>query len=171
MSYSLRADINREKKHIDDIQTKRAHTHDNNELILNQLRNELALYGVNPSWEKSQLKTKIQATAASCTAAFARFRQNEQEHMDELADLEANFIPIQLLSTQSNQKNLTIPKKNSSLGWIPHQDKYVPIQNTRTPPESGTCPLSLKQSSQIFHLVSMGSWSSLTKLVRLINYY
>ena len=32
---SLRADINRKKKTIDDIHTKRAHTHDNNELTLN----------------------------------------------------------------------------------------------------------------------------------------
>ena len=56
--------------------------------------------------------------------------------MDQLAELENNFIPIQLLSTQSNQKNLTIRKQNCLVGWIPHQDKYVLIQNARCPAES-----------------------------------
>ena len=56
--------------------------------------------------------------------------------MDQLAELERNFIPIQLLSTQSNQKNLTIRKQNCLVGWIPHQDKYVLIQNTTCPAES-----------------------------------
>ena len=55
---SLRADINRKKKHIDDIQTKRAHTHDNNELTLNQLRGEIALHRPQPSWEKNQIRAK-----------------------------------------------------------------------------------------------------------------
>ena len=56
--------------------------------------------------------------------------------MDQLAELERNFLPIQLLSTQSNQKNLTIRKQNCLVGWIPHQDKYVLIQNTTCPGES-----------------------------------
>ena len=56
--------------------------------------------------------------------------------MDQLAELENNFIPIQLLSTQSNQKNLTIRKQNCLVGWIPHQDKNVVIQNSSCPAES-----------------------------------
>ncbi len=135
---SIRADISRKKKLIDDLQTKRSQTYDNTELTLNQLRLELAIHGYNtpPSWEKNQIKAKIQATLASCSSTFARFRQTEQAHMDQLADLERNFLPIQLLSTQSNQKNLTIRKQNCLVGWIPHQDKYVLIQNTTCPAES-----------------------------------
>ena len=122
---SIRADISRKKKLIDDLQTKRSQTYDNTELTLNQLRVELAIHGQQPSWEKNQIRAKIQATLASCSSTFARFRQTEQTHMDQLAELERNFIPIQLLSTQSNQKNLTIRKQNCLVGWIPHQDKYV----------------------------------------------
>ncbi len=105
---------------------------------MNQLRLELATHGYNspPSWEKNQIKAKIQATLTSCSSIFDRFGRTEQEHLDQLVNLERNFLPIQLLSTQSNQKNLTIRKQNSLVGWIPHQDKYVLIQNTTCPSES-----------------------------------
>ena len=56
--------------------------------------------------------------------------------MTQLQELERNFIPIQLLSTQSNQKNLTIKKQNSTVGWIPHQDQYELIQTTTSPAEN-----------------------------------
>ena len=102
----LKTDINRKKKHLDDIQSKHAQATDTYELSLNQLRSELALHGPQPSWDKNQLRAMIQATLASCTSALHRLNQNERSHTEELIRLNNNFMPIRLLSTQSNQKNL-----------------------------------------------------------------
>ena len=56
---SLKTDINRKKKHLDDIQSKHAQATNTYELSLNQLRSELALHGPQPSWDKNQLRAKI----------------------------------------------------------------------------------------------------------------
>ena len=53
------------------------------------------------------------------------------------------MIPIRYLSTQSNVKNGIIKKQNHVLGWIPHTDSYVMIQNSHCPSE----PTILLQTS------------------------
>ena len=57
-----------------------------------------------------------------------RLQQSENVLRQELTVIERNYIPIRVLSNQSNQKNLICPKNNSSLGWIPHLDAYQLIQ-------------------------------------------
>ena len=64
-----------------------------------------------------------------------RLTSAENEISHELALIERNYIPIRLLSNQSNQKNLICPKNNSFLGWIPHLDSYQLIQNVKPPPK------------------------------------
>ena len=51
--------------------------------------------------------------------------------MDELKELELDYIAIRYLSTQSNVKGHIIKKQNHSLGWIPHQDTYLLIQTRK----------------------------------------
>ena len=89
-----------------------------------------------------------------------RLSQNELQLRQELATIERNFHPIRLLSTQSNQKNLTINKQNSYLGWIPHEDSYQLIQNTKVPPNED---ISFEPETQmtnlplnIFNLIHFG---------------
>ena len=65
---------------------------------------------------------------------MTRLLQSETALRQELVALELDYAPIRLLSTQSNQKNLVIPKDNTSLGWIPHTDSYQLIQ-LDTPPK------------------------------------
>ena len=72
------------------------------------------------------------------------------------------MAPIRTVSTQSNQKHLVVTRGNSILGWLPGEDSYVLIQNTKTPtqdeifrhishePETGLSNLPLS----IFNLIS-----------------
>ena len=39
-------------------------------------------------------------------------------------------VPIRYISNQSNVKGHIIKKQNHVLGWIPHEDRYLVIQNT-----------------------------------------
>ena len=50
--------------------------------------------------------------------------------------LELDLIPIRYLSSQSNEKSHIVKKQHHSLGWIPHTDTYVLIQNSTCPPEA-----------------------------------
>ena len=55
---------------------------------------------------------------------------------------------------QSDQKNQTIQKQNSFLGWIPHEDSYQLIQNTKVPP-----------NDEIFRHISFEPESQMTNLL------
>ena len=45
-----------------------------------------------------------------------------------------NFILWKVIhSTHSNQKHLVVPKGNGIVGWLPGEDQYVKIQQTKVP--------------------------------------
>ena len=131
----LRADISRKKKMLDDLQAKRDKMLDSFEEKLSQMRNERLLYQQN-SVEFRRISGQISACIQSYNAATLRLQTSEYLLQQELADIEAQFLPIRLLSTQSNQKNLIVPKQNSYLGWIPHLSLYVKLICTKVPPEN-----------------------------------
>ena len=131
----LRADISRKKKMLDDLQAKRDKMLDSFEEKLSQMRNERLLYQQN-SVEFCRISGQISACIQSYNAATLRLQTSEYLLQQELADIEAQFLPIRLLSTQSNQKNLIVPKQNSYLGWIPHLSLYVKLICTKFPPEN-----------------------------------
>ena len=95
---------------------------------------------------------------------WQRLLQNEIQLRLDLTTIERNVHPIRLLSTQSNQKNQTIQKQNSFLGWIPHEDSYQLIQNTKVPPNDKIfLHISFEPESQmtnlplsIFNLIHFG---------------
>ena len=130
---SLHADINRKKKQLDDVETKRGKAIDSYHSILLTFRRELTLHRPH-SFEYAQLEARSQSAYDSCQNSLQRLSQTESQLRQDLATIERNFHPIRLLSTQSNQKNLICPKQNSYLGWIPHLDSYQLIQNTKVPP-------------------------------------
>ena len=132
---TLRSDISRKKKMLDDVQSKRDKMLDSFESQLSQMRNERLLYQQH-SVEFRRISGQISACIQSYNAAMLRLQTSEYLLQQELADVEGQFLPIRLLSTQSNQKNLIVPKQNSYLGWIPHLDIYQKLICTKVPPES-----------------------------------
>ena len=84
---------------------------------------------------------------------MSRLKVAENLILHELALIERNYIPIRLLSNQSNQKNLICPTNNSFMGWIPHLDCYMLIQNVKPPPRD-----------EIFRHISYEPESQLTNL-------
>lgn len=149
---SLRADINRKKKQLDDIDTNREKSHDTYQTIHVTCQREMYLHRSN-TFEYAQLESKIQAAQDSFQLSMDRLNQNELKLRQELTSIENNFHPIRLLSTQSNQKNLICPKQNSYLGWVPHLDSYQLIQTTKVPP-----------SEEIFRHISFEPETQMTNL-------
>ena len=130
---SLRADINRKKKQLDDLESKREKVVDSYESSVLSCQRELPLHPQH-SFEHARLQAQINSAHEACSNSIQRLHQTEGQLRRDLAVIERNFHPIRLLSTQSNQKNLICPKQNSYLGWMPHLDSYQLIQNTKTPP-------------------------------------
>ena len=131
---SLKSDMSRKKKQLDDMKAKKEKYIDSYESIVLAARNEQSLYGPN-SFEHAQFSSKIASAEAAYISSMRRLTSAENEISHELALIERNYIPIRLLSNQSNQKNLICPKNNSFLGWIPHLDSYQLIQNVKPPPK------------------------------------
>ena len=130
---SLRGDIQRKKKQLDDVQSKRDKVLDTYESIATSARNEQSIYQPQ-SIEYRRLATQIAAATDSFNNSMQRLLQTEIALQQELTAIERNYLPIRLLSTQSNQKNLICPKQNAYLGWLPHLDSYQMIINTKVPP-------------------------------------
>ena len=63
------------------------------------------------------------------------------------------MAPIRTVSTQSNQKYLVVPKGNGIVGWLPGEDKYVPIQQAKVP-----------APDEVFRRISFEPESSLSNL-------
>ena len=132
---TLRGDIARKKKMIDEVQSKRDKMLDIFESQISSARNEQMLFQPH-TVEFRRLSGQISAATNSYNSAMLRLQQSELLLQQELAAIERQFLPIRLLSTQSNQKNLIVPKQNSYLGWIPHLDLYQMLICTKVPPES-----------------------------------
>ena len=97
-------------------------------------QNEQNLHNAN-SFEHARFSSQISAAQAAYISSMRRLQLAENKILHELALIERNYIPIRLLSNQSNQKNLICPKNNAFLGWIPHLDSYQLIQNVKPPPK------------------------------------
>ena len=130
---SLRGVIQRKKKQLDDVQAKRDKVFNTFDSIATSARNEQGIYQPH-SLEYRCLATQIAAATDSFNSSMQRLQQTEIALQQELTAIERNYLPIRLLSTQSNQKNLICPKQNAYLGWLPHLDSYQMIINTKIPP-------------------------------------
>ena len=90
---SLRADISRKKKLLDDLQSKRDKMLDGFEAQLSQQRNERLLYQQN-SVEFRRISGQIAACIQSYNAATLRLQTSEYLLQQERSDIEAQFLPI-----------------------------------------------------------------------------
>jgi hypothetical protein len=131
---SLKSDMSRKKKQLDDMKSKKERYIDSYESVVLAARNEQNLYSPN-SFEYAQFSSKIASAEAAYLSSMRRLTSAEDVVSHELTLIERNYIPIRLLSNQSNQKNLICPTNNSFLGWIPHLDSYQLIQNVKPPPK------------------------------------
>ena len=172
---SLKTDIVRLKKKMDDLGVRReksAEIYNSAELTH---RTEQSLLNRGDHAGFNRLQAIYNAAYDAYTFTHTRISFQEQALRLELDDLERDIAPIRLLSTQSNQKHLVITKHNSLLGWIPSEDQYVLIQNSKPPsseeimrrishePESGLTNLPLS----IFNLIHFADEIGATDLVLL----
>jgi hypothetical protein len=149
---SLKSDMGRKKKQLDDLQSKRDKCIDSYESVVMSCQREQNLHPPH-SFERVRLGSQIDAAQDAYASSMRRLQQSENVLRQELTVIERNYIPIRVLSNQSNQKNLICPKNNSSLGWIPHLDSYQLIQNVKPPPKE-----------EIFRHISFEPESQLTNL-------
>ena len=158
----LLSDINRLKKKIDDIYRKR----DNSEEKYNEqsLSSTAMIQLLNPNdlIERVRISTTLRSSYDSYIWTVQRLANQEKALWEELHSLEDELAPIRTVSTQSNQKHLVLIKGNSISGWLPGEDRYVMIQQTKVPsseevfrhisyePETGLSNLPLS----IFNLIT-----------------
>ena len=155
-------DINRLKKKIDDVHRKRDSSEEKyNEQALASTA-QLQLLGPRDILDRVRISTALRSSYDAYAWTIQRLATQEQALWDELHSLEGEMAPIRTVSTQSNQKHLVVPKGNSIVGWLPGEDSYVLIQQTKVPsqdeilrhisfePETGLSNLPLS----IFNLIS-----------------
>ena len=159
---SFLSDINRLKKKIDDVHRKR----DSSEEKYNEqaLSSTSLIQLLNPREivERVRISTALRSSYDAYIWTIQRLATQEQSLWEELHSLEGELAPIRTVSTQSNQKHLVVPKGNSIVGWLPGEDRYVMIQQTKVPssdevfrhisfePETGLSNLPLS----IFNLIT-----------------
>ena len=131
---SLKTDMARKQKQLDELLLKKEKVLELYESTAYKAQNEQTLYDPN-SIEFARLASQVSAAQSSYLSSMTRLRTAENETSHDLTLLERDYIPIRLLSNQSNQKNLICPTNNSFLGWIPHLDTYKLIQNVKPPPK------------------------------------
>ena len=141
------------RKKINDAHRKRENSEEKyNENALSSTA-QLQLLG---PWQNNE-RVRIHAALHSSYDAYAwtvqRLATNEHDLWQELHSLEGDMAPIRTVSTQSNQKYLVVPKGHGVTGWLPGEDKYVLIQQSKVPPQD-----------EIFRRVSFEPESSLSNL-------
>ena len=80
-----------------------------------------------------RISTALRSAYEAYAWTVQRLATQEQALWDELHSLEGDMAPIRTVSTQSNQKHLVVPKGNGIVGWLPGEDHYVKIQQTKVP--------------------------------------
>ena len=130
---SLRSDIGRLKKKLDDIGNKRDKCEEVYKTAELAYRSEVSLIRPNDRDAHDRLHAILTAAYESYAYTVSRLTNQERVVRSELEDIERDIAPIRLLSTQSNQKHLVVNKHNSLLGWVPSEDQYVLIQNSKPP--------------------------------------
>ena len=133
---SQKDDIGRLKKRLDDLSSKRDKVDDIYEAAEVHARTQRSL--LNPADHDGHTRCYAELSSAHETYvnSMSRLTAQERSVREELTDIELDFMPIQLLSCQSNQKHLIVNKHSSLLGWMPSEDQYVLIQNPKPPTEN-----------------------------------
>ena len=119
---TLKMDINRCKKLIDNINSNRLSQQDEFNRSHLTTQAEMSWYSSNER-EYALLERRLQAQTQAHQTAYDRLRHHEIQ----ILDLERDYVPIRYVSNQSKQKGHIIKKQ--------HLDRYLVIQNTTCPNE------------------------------------
>ena len=178
---SLKSDIVRLKKKLDDLSNRREKSEEVYKTAELLNRSEQSLLRRDDHDGYNRLSALLQSAYESYAFSVARITNQERIVRSELDDIEKDIAPIRLLSTQSNQKHLVVNKHNSLLGWVPSEDQYVLIQNSKPPssdeilrrvshePETGLTNLPLSIYNLIHWADEIGSTD--TVLLSMITCY
>ena len=172
---SFLSDINRIKKKIDDLHRKRDSCEEKyNETALASTA-QLQLLGPRDMFARIRISTALRSSYDSYAWTIQRLATQEDSFWDELNTLEGELAPIKTISNQANQKHLVQTKGNSIVGWLPGEESYVMLQQSKCPaqaevfrhisyePETGLSNLPLS----IFNLISFADEIGATDLVLL----
>ena len=102
---SLKSDMGRKKKLLDDLQVRRDKCIDIFDQIAISSQREINLYPPN-AFERVRLTSQIASAQDAYASSMQRLQITENALRHELAAIERTYIPIRVLSNQSNQKNL-----------------------------------------------------------------
>ena len=149
---TLKMDITRCKKLIDDINSKRLSQQDEFHKLHLTTQAKMTWFSSNER-EYAQLERRLQVQTQAYQTAYDRLRHHEIQILDQTRDLERDYVPKRYVSNQSNMKGHIIKKQNLVLGWIPHEDRYLVIQNTTCPNEPEICRhISWEPETQLTNL-------------------
>ena len=129
------ADINRVKKKIDDIHKKRDSCEEKyNEAALTTTA-QIHLLGPRDMYDRVRLSTALRSAYDTYVWTIQRLAKQEDSLWQEQSNLEKELAPIKTISNQTNQKHLVQTKGNSLVGWLPGEETYVLLQQSKAPPQ------------------------------------
>ena len=134
--------MDRIKRSFDNVDQLRIKQIDTYQTLLLVTQAKMRLLAPN-SQPYVEYELELNANRHAFEQSNQRLQNHEQSLREKLDDLEQDLTPIRYLSIQSNVKNAVIRKQNQLLGWIPHTDSYVMIQNSTCPSD----PTVLLQTS------------------------
>ena len=167
------ADINRVKKKIDDIHRKRDSCEENEAAIGSTA--QLQLLGPRDMFERLRLSTALRSAYDAYVWTLQRLANQEKSLWNEQNTLEGELAPIKTISSQANQKHLVQTKGNSLVGWLPGEETYVLLQQSKAPPQVEVfCHISFEPETglsnlplSIFNLISYADEIGATDIVLL----
>ena len=131
---SLEADISRVKRKLDDVHKRRDQCEEKyNETNLSSTA-QINLLPSRDVHERIRLSTALRSAYDTYIWTIRRLATQEGSLIDEQNALQNELAPIKMISNQSNQKHLVQTKGNSLIGWLPGEETYVLLQQSKSPP-------------------------------------
>ena len=134
---TLKTDILRHKKKIDDFATARDRYDDiyHNAVVTHRTQSNLLRNHPHAHTELQKLNADLHIAFSAYDYAIQRIVRQETNFRAQITAIEQDITPIVFLSTQGIQKHLLITKHLRTLGWMPSENAYVLLQNPRPPPD------------------------------------
>ncbi len=132
---SFLADISRVKRKIDDIHKKRDTLEEKYNETSFSSQAQIQLLSPRDDIERVRLVTALRSAYDSYVWTTTRLTAQEKALWNQQQTLEGELAPIKMISSQTNNKHLVITRGNSLIGWLPGEETYVLIQQTKAPPQ------------------------------------
>ena len=129
---NLTNDIARHKDSLTNLRRQQSQNQDTYDSVQNAWSYEIAITAPGTQ-EYRILNAKIQASTTTYRSQCQRLQHEENHLTDTIQRLTEELLPIRVITTQQNQKHLLCTKDSRTLGWVPHQNNYEMIVNTKLP--------------------------------------